>query len=263
MRGCFSDGEEIFGLLLGDELGGLLIVSVQDGEFFRVSWSREKNFERAFQNGFGIGRRFHGGTIHQSAGRFRIVWVVENSESVERAVGAGGADFAHFAFSYVEEHGRSADATPKGVDAATTEFFAGVGGVFLFAKGNLGPQSWWLPWFDGGTADGVDEIATGCERLIADHPGREAESRPTGEESIVGIAFKLDRRPLGGLAINAAGDNSADEMFVVPLVFHEVGSEPVEEFGMNGDLALHAEVFRAFDKTDAEEFLPKAIYGNA
>ena len=68
---------------------------------------------------------------------------------------------------------------------------------------------------------------------------------------------------MGRLSICTAGDDGADEVLVVPVVLYEVGSEPVEEFGVHGDLALHAEVLRALDEADAEEFLPESIDSDA
>ena len=119
--------------------------------------------------------------------------IVENGECVEWAVSEAGANFTHFALCGVEEHGWRADTTPKGVKAAAAEFFSGVRCVFLFAEGDLGPESGWLPGFDRGAADGADEIATGGEGLVANHPGRKTKTRATGEEAVVGIAFELER----------------------------------------------------------------------
>lgn len=119
--------------------------------------------------------------------------IVENGECVEWAVGEGGADFTHFALCGVEKHGRSADASPEGVEAAAAEFFSGVGGVFLFAEGDLGPESFGLPGFDGSAADLGDKKSAGSEGLVADHPGGEAMARAAAEEAVGGIVFKLER----------------------------------------------------------------------
>ena len=65
------------------------------------------------------------------------------------------------------------------------------------------------------------------------------------------------------MAVGPAGHDGADEVLEVPLVLYEVGGEPVEEFGVEGDFGLDAEVLGAFEKADAEEFLPESVDGDA
>lgn len=65
------------------------------------------------------------------------------------------------------------------------------------------------------------------------------------------------------MSIGAAGNDGADKVLIVPVVLHEVGGEPIEKARVDGDFALHAEVFGAFDEADTEEFLPESIDGDA
>ncbi len=49
----------------------------------------------------------------------------------------------------------------------------------------------------------------------------------------------------------------------VPAVLAELDGQPVEQLGMRGQLAGHAQVARGFDQARAEHFLPEAIDGDA
>lgn len=63
--------------------------------------------------------------------------------------------------------------------------------------------------------------------------------------------------------IDLAGDDGFDELFKIPAGVHEVGGEPVEEFWVDGHFGLDPQVFGRFDESDAEEFLPDAVDGDA
>ena len=51
--------------------------------------------------------------------------------------------------------------------------------------------------------------------------------------------------------------------FFNPAAFPELDGEPVEQFGVRGLVALHAEILRAFHQADAEELAPQTIHGDS
>ena len=115
---------------------------------------------------------------------------------MEGGVGEVGGDGAGFAFGVVEDHSGGGDASPEGVEAAAAEFFAGVGGVFLFpsAKSDLGPKSFGLPGLDGIARRWLG-TSIAAERR---GPGRESSRRedgsrgPRARRRLCGIAFRVE-----------------------------------------------------------------------
>ena len=68
---------------------------------------------------------------------------------------------------------------------------------------------------------------------------------------------------MGRLTIRGARDDEAVEGFGVPAALQVFGREPIEQFGVRGAFALHAEIFGGFDEASPEERLPRAIDGGA
>ena len=63
--------------------------------------------------------------------------------------------------------------------------------------------------------------------------------------------------------VGLRGDDEAVEFFERPAVFDEGECEVVEELGVGGELALHAEVIEAGDDAFAEEGGPVAVDDDA
>ena len=102
-----------------------------------------------------------------------------------------------------------------------------------------------------------------AERGITDHLGRQAEARAAREQAILGILLEERRRHLRRLSIGRRRHDQALHRADVPPRADELRRQPVEQLGMHGRLALHAEVFLRLDDADAEIHLPEAIHGDA
>ncbi len=61
------------------------------------------------------------------------------------------------------------------------------------------------------------------------------------------------------MAVGGAGDDQANDVFLAPAIFPEFDGEPVEQFAVEGDFALDAEIFGGFDEASPEEGLPDAV----
>ena len=59
-----------------------------------------------------------------------------------------------------------------------------------------------------------------------------------------------------------AGDDLPDQVLYVPAGIHKICSKPIEQFRMNRELALHAEVFWCLHDSDAKELLPESVDGD-
>ena len=61
------------------------------------------------------------------------------------------------------------------------------------------------------------------------------------------------------LAIGGREDHPLHQRLDVPARVDELARQPVEQFGMTGPLALHAEVVAGLDQALTEQLLPEAI----
>ena len=118
---------------------------------------------------WGLGIYFVG-PVGDSTGRFEIVGIVKDGEGMEGRVREVAAHLAAFALGIIEDHGRGRNAAPEGVDTPPPELLTGVGGVFLFPKGDLGPEAGGLEWLDRLASDLANASIGESEGLITNHP---------------------------------------------------------------------------------------------
>ena len=113
---------------------GALVHRGDDLRFLCFGNSGGDDLEGGGQWGLGI---YFVGPVGDSTGRFEIVGIVKDGESMEGRVRKVAAHLAAFALGIIEYHGRGRNAAPEGVDTPPPELLTGVGGVFLFPKGDL------------------------------------------------------------------------------------------------------------------------------
>ena len=178
---------------------------------------------------------------------------------MQRGIRAVRAHFASLTLRVIEDHRRSRDTTPEGINRATSERLAKIRRVFFLSKGHLRPKALRLPRFHGSTTNPINEETGDGHRLIANHPRWKPIPRTTCMEAIARILFQGKRINLRRLTINPAGDDRFDELLKVPSGLHEISRQPVEKLGVHGNFTLNPEVLRALHQADTKEFLPQTI----
>ena len=178
---------------------------------------------------------------------------------MERRVRPQLPDRAKLSRRRVEEHRRTNDAAPEGVEASAVEVRAHVLLVPNLAERGLCPDASGLVGPHRRAAGSGDEKSRGCKRLVAQHPGRHSEARPSRQEPVLRIPVRGAGGEAGGLPVGGARHDPAAESLEVPPALGEVGGEPVEQPGVAGPLPLRAEVLSRLDQADAEKPLPDAV----
>ena len=197
--------------------------------------------------------------------RFDEDGVVQHHEGLQRCVRAAAADHADLAIARVEgrEAGIRRIAPHFGVKTAAMRVLAGADGPVVAAtKGGAQAKI----RCDGahGHAEHLFRKQTAHrKRLIAQQLARRTETRPTSEQTVIRIAFVEFRRGFGALAIRLAVDHQLEHVLEVPAAVHQLGGEPVEQFGMKRQVALAAKLLAAAHDAGAEEAFPQAIHGHA
>jgi hypothetical protein len=113
---------------------------------------------------------------------------------VQRGVCPADFDHAVLPVGHVKEQGRPDNPPPENVKAAAIERFAMVLCEFNLAERGVFPHPGRLIDLHRRTSHFLDEQTADRERLIAQHPTREACPRAACEEGILGIAFRHARR---------------------------------------------------------------------
>ena len=200
----------------------------------------------------------------ESGGEFEEAGVVHEGEGLEGGVAADAAGAGGEAIRGVEdgEGGRWGGAVDEGVEAAAVFVvaFADGPGAFDLALAHDAIGDGRIDW---GAADLRGEQAAGGEGDVAHDFGVEAEAGLAGEEVVAGVFFAEVGAVGGALAVGAGGDDEAVDVFEAPVFGEEFGGEPVEEFGVGGGGALHAEVVFGFDEAASEVLLPDAVDDDA
>ena len=181
--------------------------------------------------------------------------VVHEGERLERGVGAVAFCEAGFARAGIEggEHGEGGGTLLVGVDAAAEAILTFAGVPVGAAVGDLGDADG-LDGADGGAEHFLAEKAGGGEGGVADH---------FGFETLAGELWGDARFDFGVLLVGVGGDDETMEFFERPAVFDEGDGEVVEEFGVGGELALHAKVIERGDDAFAEEGGPVTVDDDA
>ena len=262
--GVLADGGELAsGFRVGGEVGTEFgEARDENGAFAGGRWTRRgepKNCGEPCVVGGGVDE----GPLRHDAGGFDVGRIVERDESVQRRIGARDLDGADLAGAGIEECRRADDPAPKHVETAAVELVAVAWGVGFLSEGGFFPNARRLVGLHRGASALVDQEARGGEGLIANHPRRETIARAAGEEAIFRVMLVSGRGDARRLTIRGARDDEAVEGFGVPAALEVFGREPIEQFGVRGAFALHAEIFGGFDEASPEERLPRAIDGGA
>ena len=105
---------------------------------------------------------------------------------------------------------------------------------------------------------GTEQSADG-HGLVADHLGRQSESRATGQPPVFRITGHVLRSDFGGLSVGGRGHHQAQQVFQIPPAVHQFHSKPVEEFRVGRGFSLGAEFFTGAHQADAEDRFPQTI----
>ena len=238
----------------------------EGGGFFFGGGAAESQFEEVIEAG-GVGGE--GGVGEEAAGEGLVGLdedgVVEGDEGLQGGVGAVAADHADLAVAGVEggERGVGGVAADFGVEGAAVFVGAFADDPVVAAAEGGGEAHVGGHGTDGRASEfGAEEAGDG-EGLVAEEFAAGAEAGAAGEEAVFGVAFGEGGWGGGVLAVGGGGDEGFEEVFQVPTGVHQVGGEPVEEFGVNGEVTLGAEVFAGADDAGAEEGFPVAVDGDA
>lgn len=83
------------------------------------------------------------------------------------------------------------------------------------------------------------------------------------EVEVGGVLFAVAGGDLIRELVGGGGGDEPDDVLEVPVGFHELDGEPVEELGVGGAGAHDAEILGGFDESAAEEIIPHAVDGDA
>ena len=89
----------------------------------------------------------------------------------------------------------------------------------------------------GLAAQSQADLATECEHGVPNGLGFHAADIHAAEQTVVRIQCILFGAPVGDLLVGLAGHDEFVQPLEAPAVFHKIGSQPVEQFGMTGQLA--------------------------
>ena len=201
--------------------------------------------------------------------RFDVGRIVHQRQRLQRRVGEGAPRRALFAVGRVEgrQRRRRDRSLPERVHAPAIEIRPVALHVGLrreaLAERHLFPEAGRLVGQHARSADLVVEQTARRQRGVADQFRGQALTRTARQQPVVGIALAQCRGGRRGLAIGRRRHDQALHRPHVPPGADELGRQPVEQLGMLGRLALHAEVFLGLDDAVAEIGLPEAIDGDA
>ena len=99
--------------------------------------------------------------------------------------------------------------------------------------------------------------------MVAEHFTGRTEARTTGDETVIGILLVALAVGGGSLAIGSGIQEEREHLLRVPATLDELGGEPVEQFGMEGEVSLATELFARAHDADAEDGLPEAVHRHA
>ena len=99
-------------------------------------------------------------------------------------------------------------------------------------------------------------------QMVAQRLGGEPPAREAGQQTGVRIVGAVARA--GGVALErGAGDQQAQHRARAHAAAAELDGQPVEQFGMTGELSLRTEFLAGLDDAESENLLPEAIYDDA
>ena len=182
-----------------------------------------------------------------------------------------GLEGADGLIAFVDEHGGVGAiegghpglllaADEEAVDRAAVEGGVfGIGEGVLVVGGVLGVGDDEV--LEAGAAGGEVEFSGDGEDAIAEGFGFEFAAILAPEQGVARVElFRLVVEGAGLLAVGGAGEDEAVELFEgAAEVVAEGGGEPVEEFGVGGEVAHVAEVVRGIDEAAAEVVVPDAV----
>ena len=109
---------------------------------------------------------------------------------------------------------------------------------------------------------GAKQAAYG-ERLVAQHLAGGTEARATRHETVVGVLLVELGDAGRGLTIGAGVQEQSQHLLRVPAALDEFRGEPVQQLGVQREIALAAELFARADDAHAEDRFPEAVHGHA
>src|SRR5262245_6056577 len=127
------------------------------------------------------------------------------------------------------------------------------------AEGHLFPQTGRLIRQDAVSADLVVEQPAGGQRIVADDFGRKPVARAARQQAVFWVFLAQFGSDLRRLTVRRRGHDQFLHRLHVPAGTDEFRRQPVEQFGMDGRLALRAEILDGFDNAVAEIHLPETI----
>ena len=105
----------------------------------------------------------------------------------------------------------------------------------------------------------LDQKTGNQQRLIANHFGRQPQTRAPRQQSILRIALQQLRSHSRALPISRARDDRLEQSFRIPAALLEFNRQPIEQLRMRRQFALSAEIFRGLHQPGTEEHLPEAV----
>ena len=126
------------------------------------------------------------------------------------------------------------------------------------------PKTGGLVGHDWFTTHAAVKQATDCEGVVADLFSCQANAGATGEKAVLRVFLQqVHLGGNGGLAVGGGEGDGLAESLDVPAGVHEINRDPVQQLGMRGELALHAEVLARSDDPATEEHLPDPVHEHA
>src|SRR5439155_1009966 len=153
-------------------------------------------------------------------------------------------------------------AADEGIDAAAVAVFVLALDPLHVAVGPV-PDARWLVRKDARAADFGAQQAAHRQVNVSHHLGLNAEARAASQKLVIRIALLKLGGHARGLAVRSRGDDLPLDGLHAPALTHELRCQPVEKLRVSGRLALGPKIFAGLNDRVAENFLPKAVYGDA
>ena len=99
--------------------------------------------------------------------------------------------------------------------------------------------------------------------MVAEHLAGGAEAWAARHEAVIGVLLVALAIAGGSLAIGTAVQQQREHLLGVPAALDEFSGEPVEQLGVDGQVALAAELLARAHDADAEDRLPEAVHRDA
>ena len=119
--------------------------------------------------------------------------------------------------------------------------------------------AFWLIGFHTPSAQKRCQKAADLKGLIANELSLQAKVILPREKSVGGILSLHGPLNPGALPVSVRADHELDQMLNVPLAFFEFHGQPIQEFGMRGELSLCAKIFNGPREAFSEKQFPEAI----